>query len=459
MPIYIKEDFIMSEHFCVAVVGGAVAGSEAVDKMVKSGIKVVVFEQNSLPYGKIESGLPKWHIKLRNKQEDKINIRLDNPDVHLIPNCILGKDVQFEDVLKNWGFNAILLAVGAWKDRALPVAGIESFLGNGFYYQNPFVQWFNLCHDPNYSGPQFTIEDGAIIIGGGLASIDVAKILMIESFKKAINKLGKELDSNTIEQLGLPKAAEHIGIRLKDLNLKGCSIIYRRRIVDMPLSPNPKSNSEADIQKVQKVRKKIIGLAQEKFLFKVVDCFSPKSIIVENDKLCGLIIHKNKIEDGNVIPLPDDTESIKAPLVISSIGSIPDKIRGINQVGEKFDIEDPDTGKIKGFDRVFALGNAVTGKGNIQESQKHSRSVSELIVKNYLGIQDKDSDFEMPIKTGIDKQVAPIVSFIKESEALSDHEYKGILTKVNDLQMKAGYDGNYKKWISKHLPTRLENMK
>ncbi len=449
----------MNESYYVAVFGGAVAGSEAVDIMVKSGIKVVVFEQNSLPYGKIESGLPKWHIKLRDKQEQKIDARLDNEDVHFVPNCTLGKNVHFNDVLNNWGFNAVLLATGAWKDRDFPIKNIESFLGKGFYYQNPFVQWFNLCHDPNYNGQHFTIEDGAIIIGGGLASIDVAKILMIESFKKAMNKLGKNLDSIEIERAGLPKTAEEQGIALEELNLKGCRIFYRRRIVDMPLSPDPASNSEVDIEKVHNVRRKIIALAQSKFLFKIEECFSPKEAIIEENKLSGLVMHKNIIKDGQIVPVPEEIHRITAPLVISSIGSIPDKIEGIKQVGEKFDIEDPTTGKLRGFKNVFALGNAVTGKGNIKESQKHSRSVSEIIVKSYLGILDEDAiDESEMIKTGIDEQLSPVAGLIKKGKALSEQQSKIILEKVRKLQKEAGYSGNYQKWISDHLPLRQENM-
>lgn len=449
----------MSDTYCVAVFGGAVAGSEAVDILVNNGIKVVVFEQNMLPYGKIESGLPKWHIKLRDKQEEKINVRLDREEVHFIPNCKLGKDVNFEDVRSNWGFNAVLLATGAWKDRPLPVAGIENFLGNGFYYQNSFVQWFNLCHDPKYNGPHFSTEDGAIVIGGGLASIDVAKIIMIESFRKAIEKLGMKLDSNTIEHMGLTNAADHLAISLKDLNLKGCRIFYRRRIIDMPLTPNPASDAEGDIQKVHDVRKKIIGLAQNKFLFEIEECFSPKEIIVENDKLCGLVMHKNKIENGRVVPLPEEIENVRTPLVISSIGSIPDKIEGVKQIKEKFDIEDSKTGKMRGYDNVFALGNAVTGKGNIQESQKHSRGVSEIIVKNYLGIQNERKNVELDIQTGFENQILPVAQIIKQGKALSDKEYNDIIVKVKHLQKSVGYNGSFRKWIKEHLPIRLENLK
>jgi len=450
----------MRESYYVAVFGGAVAGSEAVDIMVKSGIKVVVFEQNALPYGKIESGLPKWHIKLRDKQEYKIDDRLDNPDVHYIPNCTLGKNVHFDDVLNNWGFNAVLLATGAWKDRALPVDGIDSFLGRGFYYQNPFVQWFNLCHDPDYAGPEFKIEDGAIIIGGGLASIDVAKILMIEAFKKAINRLGKNLNTNEIERVGLPKAAKNLGVNIEDLNIKGCRIFYRRRIIDMPLSPNPASNSDEDIAKAHNVRKKIVALAESKFLFKIEECFSPIETIVEENTLHGLIMQKNKIVDGKTVPLINEKQSIHAPLVISSIGSVPDKIDGITQAGERFDIEDSITGKLRGFKNVFALGNAVTGKGNIKESKKHSKSVSEIIVKHYLGILDEGFlDEEEIIKTDIDKQMSPVASLVKEGKVLSEEECRMILEKVYKLQNRVGYDGNYKKWINNHLPIRLENMK
>jgi hypothetical protein len=49
----------------VAVVGGATAGAEAAAMLADRGVVVVVFEQNQRPYGKIEDGLPRWHVKLR----------------------------------------------------------------------------------------------------------------------------------------------------------------------------------------------------------------------------------------------------------------------------------------------------------------------------------------------------------------------------------------------------------
>ncbi len=52
-------------QYFVAIVGGAVSGSVAAEILADEGIQVAVIEQNSRPYGKIEDGLPRWHIEQR----------------------------------------------------------------------------------------------------------------------------------------------------------------------------------------------------------------------------------------------------------------------------------------------------------------------------------------------------------------------------------------------------------
>lgn len=446
----------MADKYCVAVFGAAVAGSEAVEKMVQNGITVVVFDQNTLPYGKIETGLPKWHVKLRNRQEEKINARLDLPDVHFVPNCTLGKDIDFDDVISNWGFNAVLLATGAWKDRPLPITGIDKFAGKGFYYQNPFVQWFNLYHDPAYTGPHYKIEDNAVIIGGGLASIDVAKIIMIESFRASLPTKCKDLDTITVERMGLAEAAKSVGLTIDQIGLKGCKIYYRRRIIDMPLSAIDENSTEDEKLKGQQVRQKIVKLAEDKYLFKVVECHSPVEAIIKDDKVAGMVMRKNEIKDGKVIPIPGFKKNVSASLVISSIGSIPDIIPGIRQTGEQFEIEDFETGKLKSYENVFVLGNAVTGKGNIKDSQLHGRNVSESIIKNYLGLADTGNGEEIKFNLQLGDQLSPIFDFVKK-QPIALGKFQQIMKKIKTLQQKAGYT-NYKEWINKNLPVRLEDM-
>jgi len=188
-------------HF-VAIFGGAVSGAEAANQLSQRGIHTVVFEQNALPYGKIEDGLPKWHVKLRDKEENIINEKMNLPLVTYVPNTKLGRDIDFEDVAKNWGFSAVLLATGAWRDRPLPVDGIDEYLGRGLIYQNPFIYWFNHYHEPNYSGEQYEILDDTIVVGGGLASIDVVKVMMMESVARAL----KEADAADLVK-DMPKLA------------------------------------------------------------------------------------------------------------------------------------------------------------------------------------------------------------------------------------------------------------
>src|SRR3954471_22183672 len=111
----------------VAVVGGAVAGSEMGKSLTDQGITCVVFDQNILPHGKIEDGLPKWHAKQRDSEEALINQRLSHPLVHYVPSCKLGRDISFDELM-TWNLSAVVLATGAWKDRSLPITGIDEYV-------------------------------------------------------------------------------------------------------------------------------------------------------------------------------------------------------------------------------------------------------------------------------------------------------------------------------------------
>src|SRR5262245_25560867 len=139
----------------VAVVGGATAGAEAAGMLADRGVVVVVFDQNARPYGKIEDGLPRWHVKLRRKEYETINDKLSRPGVYFVPCTKIGRDVEFPALVSDWGFSAVLLAHGAWRDRPLPVPGADAYVGKGLVYQNPFIYWFNHFTERGYEGPQY----------------------------------------------------------------------------------------------------------------------------------------------------------------------------------------------------------------------------------------------------------------------------------------------------------------
>jgi len=131
------------EGYAIAVIGGATAGAEAAGVFSEHGVLTVVFEQNTRPYGKVEDGLPRWHAALRNKEYAAIDRKLTSPNVHYVPSTTVGEHVGLEELTGEWGFHAVVLANGAWRDRPLPVEGADALLGKGFAYQNAFIYWFN----------------------------------------------------------------------------------------------------------------------------------------------------------------------------------------------------------------------------------------------------------------------------------------------------------------------------
>src|SRR5579864_4407419 len=154
----------------VAVVGAATAGSEIAHILAQRDALVVVIEQNPRPYGKIEDGLPRWHVKQRKDEYEEINSRLDHPNIEFVPLTNLGRDIQFEDLARNWGLSAVVLANGAWRDRPFPVEGADQFVGRGLVYQNSLIYWFNHYPEKSYDGVRYELSPGAIVVGGGLAS-------------------------------------------------------------------------------------------------------------------------------------------------------------------------------------------------------------------------------------------------------------------------------------------------
>ena len=195
----------MNPQHVVLVIGGAVAGSEVASQLAQRGILCVVIDQNEQPYGKIEDGLPRWHVNLRRQQMQKIDERLSHPAIHFVPRTRLGRDISLREIL-TWGSSAVVLAVGAWRDRPLPLPGVDRYLGRGLYYQNPFVYWFNHYPEPDYRGPQVELADGALVVGGGLASLDVVKILMLETVVRALADRGDEVDLYDLERRGISAA-------------------------------------------------------------------------------------------------------------------------------------------------------------------------------------------------------------------------------------------------------------
>jgi NADPH-dependent glutamate synthase beta subunit-like oxidoreductase len=418
------------------VIGGAVAGAEVAGALAERGVEVVVFEQNRRPYGKIEDGLPRWHVALREKEYESIGSKLSLPNVSFVPSTEIGRDVSFRELTDSWGFTGVVLACGAWRDRPLPIEGADAYEGRGLIYQNPFIIWFNHSEDPDYSGPVFEPRDGALVVGGGLASIDVAKVLMLETTRAKLRERGIEADLVEMEVKGIPKTLERHGLAFEDLGLEGCTLFYRRSAADMPLMEMPEDADEKRREKVYAGRQKMLAKAMEKYRFKFEPLCLPDGLVVEHGQLVGLRFRRTRIEGNRVVPL-DETFERRGVYTISSIGSVPKEIPGIPMKGELLAFTDWDVGRLADYPTVFSAGNVVTGKGNIVASRKHARDVSETVLDAFLGIA------ESARKRG--EQIADAISV---QPPITPEALASVRERVRKRQQAVGYPGDYAAWLA-----------
>ena len=178
-------------------------------------------------------------------------------------------------------------------------------------------------------------------------------------------------------------------------------------------------------------------------------------IIVENGRLVGLKLAETKVEGRKAEPIPGSEQELRAPLVVSSIGSVPEKLPGLNMSGEYYTFAGKDVPRYTAMDRVFGVGNVVTGQGNIRVSLVHSQKVTKRVVDCMKG-----SDGNAAAVSGSEQQVASTMGAIeKQIEAipqLSDDQMRAVERQVHALQQKAGFTSDYDSWIAKVTPPDLE---
>src|SRR3984893_15674321 len=446
------------QHF-VAIVGGAIAGSVAAEILADHGIRVAVIEQNKRPYGKIEDGLPRWHVEQRKQEYGNIDARLKKPGVYFIPSTKLGRDLNFQELCDHWGFSAVILANGAWRDRELGIPGAEQFVDKGLIYQNPFIYWYNHKNETSYAGPRYDSPDEALVVGGGLASIDVVKVLQIENYERALKARGVQTNMHELEKKGIPAICKLHGIRPEDCGVKGCLLIYRRREQDMPLAQPPDNATPEQLAKTESIRQKMLRLARDKYLFRFQERRVTTGFVVENGRLAGLKVAETKVEGRKAEPVPGSEHELRAPLVISSIGSVPEMIPGIGMKGEYYTFKNEVLPQYSGSDRVFGVGNVVTGQGNIRVSLVHSREVTTQLIEDYLGVGDGNSDLSGLFAASEARgaaQANAVDERVKSLPALSAAEIAAIEQKIRTLQQRVGYTADYDTWIARETPPDLE---
>jgi ferredoxin--NADP+ reductase len=434
----------------VVIAGGAVSGSEAAAVCAERGILTIVFEQNVRPYGKIEDGLPRWHDKLRSKEYSAIDGNLDRPGVLFVPKTLIGRDVKFEELHAQPGVSAVLLANGAWRDRPLGLDGVDHYIDRGLAYQNPFVFWFNHSEDPTYEGPQYRVMDDAIVVGGGLASVDVIKILNLELYRAALVERGIIVSMVELEHMGIPKTLAEHKLDRAQLGIQGATLYYRRRVRDMPIA-FPKDETPEQRAKTEGVREKMVNILAQKYLVRVRDCHAAVGPVIEDNRLVGLRFRKTEQREGKLVEIPGSDYDVRAPLIVSSIGSVPEPMPGVPTRGELYDYADWNTGALRGLRGVYGLGNVLTGKGNIKDSRDNARDISQRTIEGYLGIGSMPPE-QLLDETHQQRRAAAerAIDDVMRVAPATPAQIRLIVEQVQARWREVGYAGDYKAWLASH---------
>jgi NADPH-dependent glutamate synthase beta subunit-like oxidoreductase len=145
----------------IAIIGAGPCGLTAAYYLGNKGYNVTIYEREDKPGGILTTLIPKFRLP-DEMLEEEINATLV-PQIEVKYGVEIGKDIEFKDLLNE--YDAIFVAIGAWKATELRIPGEENALF-GFDILRKIKK-----------GEKFALGKVGVI-GGGNTAIDAARSLL-----------------------------------------------------------------------------------------------------------------------------------------------------------------------------------------------------------------------------------------------------------------------------------------
>lgn len=299
----------------VAVIGSGPSGLACAGDLAKKGYEVTIYEALHLAGGVLVYGIPEFRLPKAIVQKE-INT-LKELGVKIETNIVIGKTISIDELMQEYGFEAVFIGSGAGLPRFMNIKG-ENL--KGVYSANEFLTRVNLMKA--YKSDSTTpIQKGkkVAVVGGGNVAMDAAR---------SAKRLGADV-----------------------------TVIYRRTENELP----------ARLEEVEHAKEEGI-----KFLFLT----NPLEISGGKDGWVDKIICQEMVlgepdDSGRQkpVPLADSNFEVEADCVIMSIGTSPNPLIKSTTDGLKTQkwggiIADEDTG-LTSREGVYAGGDAVTGAATV----------------------------------------------------------------------------------------------
>jgi formate dehydrogenase (NADP+) beta subunit len=173
----------------VAVVGGGPAGLSCAYFLRRLGHEVTIFEAMPKLGGMLRYGIPEYRLP-KKVLDWEIQGILDL-GIESRTGVQFGRDIHFQ-ALREQGFQAVFLGVGAWKDSSL---GVEGENLEGCYTGIDFLSRLA-------AGEKIPVGQTAVIIGGGNTAIDCVRNLLrlgVKDVNLVYRRTRKEMPANAVE--------------------------------------------------------------------------------------------------------------------------------------------------------------------------------------------------------------------------------------------------------------------
>lgn len=300
----------------VAVIGSGPSGLTCAGDLAKMGYDVTIFEALHEPGGVLVYGIPEFRLP----KESVVRTEIENVKalgVKIETNCVVGKSVTVDDLLKKEGFEAVFIGSGAGLPKFMSIPGEQA---NGVFSANEYLTRSNLmkAFDESADTPLMRGKKVAVV-GGGNVAMDAARTAL---------RLGAEVH-----------------------------IVYRRSEEELP----------ARVEEVHHAK-------EEGIIFDLLT--NPVEIIEdENNWVKGIRCIKMELGEPDAsgrrrpVPVQGSEFVIDVDTVIMALGTSPNPLisattEGLTTDKRKCIIADEENGKTE-KEGVFAGGDAVTGAATV----------------------------------------------------------------------------------------------
>lgn len=356
----------------VAVIGSGPSGFYTVDALLKGekDVQIDIIDRLPTPFGLIRGGVAPDHQTT--KKVARVYEKSALADgVAYYGNVEVGRDVSIEE-LKDM-YDAIVLAVGAPRDRKLGIPGEDKI---GVYGSADFVGWYNGHPDFTDLAPDLNTPS-VVVIGNGNVAVDAARVLVKTEEEMTATDLADHaadaIQASPITDVYMvgrrgPIEAKFTNVELREMGkLDNCL-----PVIDADQLPETVEGDWSD----RDLRLKERNLATMKEFPDVDPTGKAKRVhftfyakpaeILGGDKVEGIRMEATKVENGRSVGT-GEFFNIACGLVIPAIGYFSDPFPGV-----PFDADNGivvhDEGRVG--DNIYAVGWIKRGPTGVIGSNK-----------------------------------------------------------------------------------------